>query len=466
MQIPYLVGAESTSLPRNATIKEAMSSPAPRHRATPCRIILLGAILLLLPVLSLAETQTHDTYKSLETFANVLSLLESNYVQEVNTEEVLQGAIKGMLDVLDPHSSYMKPESFKDLQIETQGSFSGIGIELTQKDGVLMVVSPIEGTPAFKKGVQAGDRIIKIDDQYTKDLSLIEAVDLLRGAKGTEVSISILRKGWTEVQEITLVRDEIPLHSVKARLLEPGYAYVRITNFQAKSTADARTELNTMAAKGAINGLILDLRNNPGGLLEQAVNIADLFLNEGLIVYTDGRLKEQHMEYKAHPGGPQYGFPMVVLVNGGSASASEIVAGALQDHKRALILGEQTFGKGSVQTIFPLNNGAGLRLTTARYYTPNGTSIQAKGITPDLIVPLQEIPDETATLLNTAMIKEKDLSRHISNGNDLKDGKKKGADKETKPPESDEEKLTKADNQLQTGLMLLKGGNLFSGLKR
>ena len=442
-----------------------MSRPLRRHRPCHPTIILLCALLCLYPALAMAvEDKDQETYKNLETFANVLSLLENNYVHEVNPDEVLQGAIKGMLDVLDPHSSYMKPASYKDLQIETQGSFSGIGIEITQKDGVLIVVSPIEGTPAFKQGVQPGDRIIKIGDQFTKGLNLGEAVDLLRGPKGSEVTISILRKGWTDIQEITLVRDEIPIHSVKARLLEPGFPYLRVTNFQSKTTADLRNELNKMAAKEKIAGLILDLRNNPGGLLEQAVNVSDLFLDEGMIVYTDGRLKEQNMEYMAHPGGPHYDFPMVILVNGGSASASEIVAGALQDHKRALIIGEQTFGKGSVQTIFPLSNGAGLRLTTALYFTPNGTSIQAKGITPDLIVPLQTIPDETAALFAPTQLKEKDLSHHLKNGDELK-GKAKG-EKEKVKPENDEEKRLKSDNQLQTALMLIKGGNLFSGMKR
>lgn len=414
---------------------------------------------------NLASASEQKTYKSLETFANVLSILEANYVQEIDSEEVVQGAIKGMLDVLDPHSSYMKPESFKDLQIETKGSFSGIGIEITQKDGLLVVVSPIEGTPAFKKGVQAGDRIVKIGGQFTKDLSLNEAVELLRGPKGSEVTISLMRKGLTELQEIVLVRDEIPLYSVKAKLLEPGYAYLRITNFQTKTTADVRAEINKMAESGKIAGLVLDLRNNPGGLLDQAVSVSDLFLSEGKIVYTDGRLKEQNMEYLAHSGG-DYLFPMVVLVNGGSASASEIVAGALQDHKRALVLGEQTFGKGSVQTIFPLNNGAGLRVTTARYYTPNGTSIQAKGITPDLIIPLQTIPSEMASLDDPAMIKEKDLSHHIKNGNELKGsegGKAKGrGDKAAE----DEKGQLKDDNQLQVALALLKGGDVLRGAKK
>ena len=419
---------------------------------------------------NLASASEQKTYKSLETFANVLSILEANYVQEIDSEEVVQGAIKGMLDVLDPHSSYMKPESFKDLQIETKGSFSGIGIEITQKDGLLVVVSPIEGTPAFKKGVQAGDRIVKIGGQFTKDLSLNEAVELLRGPKGSEVTISLMRKGWTELQEIVLVRDEIPLYSVKAKLLEPGYAYLRITNFQAKTTADVRAEINKMAESGKLSGLVLDLRNNPGGLLDQAVSVSDLFLEEGKIVYTDGRLKEQNMEYLAHPNGGDYHFPMVVLVNGGSASASEIVAGALQDHRRALVLGEQTFGKGSVQTIFPLNNGAGLRVTTARYYTPNGTSIQAKGITPDLIIPLQTIPSETAALDDPTMIKEKDLSHHIRNGNELKatGGSKtvKGKGQGDKAGEDEAKNQLKDDNQLQVALMLLKGGDVLRGGKK
>lgn len=444
-----------------------MSNHEFRHSSLHRILIVLGTTLFCL-IYSPCQAKEQDTYKSLETFANVLSILENNYVEEIKTEDVVQGAIKGMLDVLDPHSSYMKPESFKDLQIETKGSFSGIGIEITQKDGALVVVSPIEGTPAFKKGIQAGDRIIKIDNQFTKDMSLIEAVDLLRGPKGSNVTISILRKGWTELQEINLVREDIPIYSVKAKLLEPGYAYVRITNFQAKTTADLRAELNKMAAKGPISGLILDLRNNPGGLLDQAVNVSDLFLDSGLIVYTKGRLSEQNMEYTAHPGGNKYNFPMIVLVNGGSASASEIVAGALQDHKRALILGEQTFGKGSVQTIFPLSNGAGLRVTTARYYTPNGTSIQAKGITPNLVIPLQTIRDENNGILQSGMIKEKDLSHHIKNGNELQDENKKvNEQKDTKMEKDNEEDAQmKDDNQLQTSLLLLKGGSIFGLLQK
>nr|MBF0221371.1 S41 family peptidase [Desulfobulbaceae bacterium] len=406
-----------------------------------------------------AFTKDQNTYKNLETFANVLSLLEKNYVEEIDSENVINGAIKGMLSALDPHSSYLKPESFKDLQIETKGSFSGIGIEITMKNDVLIVVSPIEGTPAYEKGIKAGDKIIKIGKEFTKEMTLMEAVTLLRGKKGSEVTISIHRKGWDDLQEFTITRDVIPLHSVKASLLEPGYGYVRITNFQAKTTRDTREAINRLSAQKQLAGLVLDLRNNPGGLLEQSVNISDLFLNEGMIVYTKGRLKNQNTEYFAHSGGSKFDFPLIVLVNEGSASASEIVAGALQDHKRALILGVQTFGKGSVQTVFPLNDGAGLRLTTARYYTPNGTSIQAKGITPDLIVPLQ--PPSEDKELSASVLREKDLKHHIKNGNELGEKQQKTDEESELNSSGDVEEQLSRDNQLSTALMLLKGLNVF-----
>jgi len=397
----------------------------------------------------IAQAKDQDTYKSLENFANVMNILEKNYVENINPTELIQGAIKGMLASLDPHSSYMTPDSFKDLQAETKGSFSGIGIEVTMKDGVLSVVSPIEGTPAFEQGIKAGDKIIKIEGNYTKDMNMMDAVNLLRGKKGSKVTISIYRTGWTEMRDFTLVRDIIPLHSVKSKLLAPGYAYIRITNFQAKTTKDTIKALEEFNQNGPLHGLILDLRNNPGGLLEQAVSIVDIFVNKGIIVSTRGRLQDQNVEYLAHGGGPKYTFPIIVLVNEGSASASEIVAGALQDDKRALILGVQTFGKGSVQTVFPMSNGAGLRLTTARYYTPSGRSIQAKGITPDLIVPLQQIQtaEDGSSEKIPQFIREKDLKHHMKNDN-----------KQTSKPQNTKiQKMLDIDNQLSTALTLLQG---------
>lgn len=460
--------------------------------------------LICIPILALTllerdsgvSAKTQDTYKHLEIFSNVLSIVKKSYVEEIDTEEIIEGAIKGMLTTLDPHSSFMKPDDFKELQVETKGSFSGIGIEIAIRDGILTVVSPIEGTPAFKKGLKAGDKIVKIEDEPTKDFTLMEAVKRLRGTKGTKVTISIHRKGWRELKKVTIVRDVIPLHSVKSRWLEPGYSYVRITNFQSKTTKDLKKVLKEFSDKEEIKGLLLDLRSDPGGLLDQAVKVSDLFLRNGVIVSTKGRIKEQNMTYKAHSGGVYYDFPMVVLVNEGSASASEIVAGALQDHKRAMILGAQTFGKGSVQTIIPMNNGAGLRLTTARYYTPNGTSIQAKGITPDIIVPtpvftLEDTEAEEKKIRKPRFLREKDLINHMKNGDDPEEDdeetteQEESDDEETFVDDSDDvkedvgdedgdeedeesrkkEELEK-DPQLKTALMLLKGLNVFQDMKK
>ncbi len=427
---------------------------------------------------------TEATYKNLEIFSNVLSILEKNYVEKIDPEEVIQGAVKGMLTSLDPHSSYMKPEDFKELQEETKGSFSGIGIEITIRDGILTVVSPIEGTPAFKKGLKARDMIVKIEDESTKDMTLMEAVKKLRGPKGSEVTISILREGWVDLKRITIVRNIIPLVSVKFKFIEPGFAYVRITNFQAKTTNELKKALEKLSGEEKIKGLILDLRSNPGGLLEQAVKVSDLFLKEGVIVSTRGRLSDQDMTRKAHSSGKDYTFPIIILVNEGSASAAEIVAGALQDHKRALILGAQTFGKGSVQTVIPMPSGAGLRLTTARYYTPKGVSIQAKGITPDIVVPT-EIQDDSKAAKKPKkphFLREKDLKHHIKNGGVLKkepkeskEESKKEKDEATSAATSDEEydlskeekdrELVKKDKQLHTALLMLKGLHVFETLK-
>ncbi len=419
------------------------------------------------------NAKPQDAYKQLETFSNVLSLVEKNYVEEVEVDKAIEGAIKGMLSTLDPHSSYMKPDDFQELQMETKGSFTGIGIEITMKDSILTIVSPIEGTPGFRLGLKAGDKIIKIEDEPTKDLTLMEAVKRLRGPKGTEVTISIHREGWTELKEITIIRDVIPLISVKSRMLEEGFPYLRIINFQTKTTKDFNKALGEIKDKGKIKGLVLDLRNNPGGLLEQAVKISDIFLDEGVIVSTKGRLANQSMVFNAHDDGTN-DYPVVVLVNEGSASASEIVAGALQDHKRAIILGAKTFGKGSVQTVIPMNNGAGLRLTTARYYTPSGISIQAKGITPDIEVESvfkKKEDEDKDTKKKRHFIREEDLKNHMENGE-----AKKVDDKQEPPAESeeksDEEKelektqdMLERDQQLRTALMLLKGVSVFQSLK-
>lgn len=439
--------------------------------AFPKKIVLTAVISILFFLLSLEiscgkSAEMQDTYKNLEIFSSVLSIIQQNYVEEIDTQAVIEGAIKGMLASLDPHSSFMKPDDFKELQVETKGSFGGIGIEITIKDGLLTVVSPIEGTPAFKKGLKAGDKIIRIEGEPTKDLSLVDAVKKLRGPKGTEVTISIHREGWNELKEITIIRDVIPLHSVRSKVLEPGYAYVRITNFQTKTTQDLKKALDDLTEEEEIRGLILDLRNNPGGLLDQSIKVANLFLDNGVIVSTRGRLKDQNIEYKAHAHGKTYFFPLIVLVNEGSASASEIVAGALQDHKRALILGAQTFGKGSVQTIIPMQEGAGLRLTTARYYTPNGTSIQAKGITPDVIVPtqLEAADSQDEKQKQPKFLREKDLKHHLKNG-DIPDEEPEPSPEDMKDIEDDakiKEQLEK-DHQLNTALLILKSLNVFSG---
>ena len=407
--------------------------------------------------------ELQETYKNLEVFSNVLSIVQQNYVDDINTKETLEGAIKGMLISLDPHSSYLKPDDFKELQVETKGSFSGIGIEITIKEDMLTVVSPIEDTPAFKAGIKAGDRIIKIDGESTKDMSIFDAVKKMRGPKNSEVTISIHREDWTDIQEFTIVRDVIPLHSIRAKILETGYGYIRITNFQKNTSRDLKDNIDKLLQEGLLKGLILDLRNNPGGLLDASVKVVDIFLDEGIIVSTKGRLKDQNMEFSAHGGGPDYEFPIVILINGGSASASEIVAGALQDHKRALILGTQSFGKGSVQTIIPMADGAGLRLTTARYYTPSGTSIQATGITPDYLVEKDsDLKDETTDKNHKTFLREKDLKHHLENGGDAQQNPKPQTIEESGLisdkviiDEKTREKI-KDDNQLYKALLVLK----------
>lgn len=451
-----------------------LNSPCRHHRRTifpaPFRHI-VTALLLILTLsctgqAEISQEERESTYEQLELFANVLSILQEYYVEEINSQEIIEGAINGLLLSLDPHSSYLKADSFKELQNETQGSFSGIGIEITIRGGILTIISPIEGTPADKAGLKANDIIIKIDDKPTKEMTPEQAVQKLRGPKGSEVTISVHRDGWEELKDFKIIRDVIPLHSVKSFFLEPGFAYTRITTFQSHTTKDYKEALRALMKEQPIKGLILDLRNNPGGLLNQAVSISDVFLDDGLIVYTKGRTKEQNMSFSANENGIDSEFPLVVLVNEGSASASEIVAGALQDHKRAVIIGSRTFGKGSVQTLVPLPDGAGIRMTTARYYTPLGRSIQATGITPDIEIPFIAPRSDKENAKQTTSLREVDLKNYFLNTSE----KKQADEAQPAKTETAEEKKTRLkteerlrqDNQLRSALNILKSLNLFS----
>ncbi len=337
-------------------------------------------------------TAVEDSYERLKVFTEVLSLIQANYVDETKPRDLIYGGIKGMLETLDPHSSFMPPDIFKEMQVETQGSFGGLGIEITVKDRQLTVVAPIEGTPADRAGLHPGDRIVKIDGKLTKDMTLMEAVKNLRGPRGTSVTLTILREESPGPFELTLVREIIDVKSVKSKDLGDGIAYIRVSSFQERTGKDLLKAIEQLGQNG-MSAMVLDLRNNPGGLLNQAVHVTDLFLDKGqLIVYTEGRIKNQDLRFSAEHGAQIPKVPIVVLVNGGSASASEIVAGALQDWKRAVVLGTKTFGKGSVQTVIPLSDGSGLRLTTAKYFTPKGRSIHGTGLLPDIVV---EVPRPT-----------------------------------------------------------------------
>lgn len=422
-------------------------------------LIILTLTLFTIPTYSAAEISQKErekTYKQLEVFANVLSILQDNYVEEIDSSETINGAIRGLLYSLDPHSAYLPPEGFQELQEETRGQFSGIGIEITIKDNILTIISPIEGTPADKAGLKANDIIVEIGGEKTKEMGAVEAVKRLRGPQGSKITISVYREGWSDLKEMTLTRDLIPLQSVKGYFIAPGFAYTRITNFQSHSTRDYRAAISRLSEKEKIRGLILDLRNNPGGLLNQAVSIADTFLESGLIVYTKGRTDDQNMSFKAHKSMEDLPYPLIVLVNEGSASASEIVAGAIQDHKRGIIVGTQTFGKGSVQTIIPLPGGAGLRVTTARYFTPAGKSIQALGITPDVEVPFAacKTPREDEGEAKPKL-READLKNHIS-------GSETREEVELKAEADANKERLEQDNQLRTALNILKSLNLYS----
>ena len=390
--------------------------------------------------------------EELRTFSDVFGRIKNDYVVDVDDRELIENAIRGMLSGLDPHSSYLDAEQFTELQVGTTGQFGGLGIEVGMEDGFVKVIAPIDDTPAQRAGVQSGDLVIRLDDTPVKGMTLNDAVKIMRGKPGTEIVLTIVREGVDKPIKISITRDIIKVRSVRSRMLEPGYGYLRISQFQSK-TADSMVDAIEDLKKendGPLNGLVLDLRNNPGGVLNGAVAVSDAFLTKGMIVYTEGRIADSRLRFNATPDDIIDGSPLVVLVNQGSASASEIVAGALQDHKRAIIIGAKTFGKGSVQTILPLSSDSALKLTTARYYTPSGKSIQAEGITPD--IELQPVT-VAAVERNIAPLKEADLSHHLENGNSKKSDKKKSEDDD----EAADKSLVNDDYMLYEALNLLKG---------
>ncbi len=412
-------------------------------------------------------------YDDLSLFTSVLTLVRNNYVEPIDDHELIRGAVHGLLDELDPHSSFLDVDAFEEMQVDTKGEFHGLGIEITKhRDGYIEVISPIEGTPADRAGIQARDRIVKIcptevpedweeECRSTKNMTLFEAVSLMRGRKGTEITVDIFRESFDEPQPFTVVRDVVKVVSVSGRMLEPGYAYVRIRAFQERTIEELERVLAELHAESTapFEGMVIDLRDNPGGLLDQAVKVSDAWLSEGLVVYTRGRQENQRQEFRAHASETEPGYPLTVLVNGGSASASEIVAGALQDQRRALVVGQETFGKGSVQTVFPLEGKHGLRLTTALYYTPEGRSIQEVGITPDIVV---EPVTEMASADPRRRVRESDLEGHFKQSD--ADPKEQVAEQEP-PAKPDEEAEEAADPQLTRALEVLKSWTYFDRLR-
>lgn len=412
-----------------------------RQTSRAFRWLLVGTAALAVAILGpgvyrgMSDNRT-DTYQGLKVFSDVIDLVEKNYVDEVEAKKLIENAIQGMVGSLDPHSSLLTPDAFKELQIDTQGEFTGIGIHVTMRDNLVTVISPIDGTPAYRAGIKAGDRIIKVDGTATDNLR--DAVKRMRGPKGTEVIITVIREGAPKAIDFNLTRDVIPIHSVKSTALKPGYGYVWVTHFRENTYDDLVSALDVLESQEPpMKGLVLDLRDNPGGVLDQAIRISDLFLEKGVIMTSKGRLKRHNRTYSARSNDSKSRpYPVVVLINGGSASASEIVAGALQDQKRALIIGTTSFGKGSVQSIENLRDGYALKLTIARYYTPSGRSIQAKGVEPDIVVQhqiLEAEPDEQKRLF-----KEKDLANHLD------------AEPQKQQVEGDPEQETPADDAAAT----------------
>ena len=389
----------------------------------------------------------------IRTFAEVFTKIKKDYVEEVADRELLESAIRGMLQGLDPHSTYLDEEAYLNLQEGTTGEFGGLGIEVGMEDGFIKVISPIDDTPAQQAGLQAGDLIIRLNDTPVKGMSLNDAVARMRGEPGTDITLTIIREGAEKPLKVTITRDVIKVKSVRTRTLEPGFGYLRISHFQSRTAEDARAALQQLKQDngGKLDGLILDLRNNPGGILSAAVGVSDLFLDSGLIVYTEGRIDDSKLSFNAKPAEMLDGAPIVALVNAGSASASEIVAGALQDHKRGIIMGQQTFGKGSVQTVLPVSNAAALKLTTARYYTPSGRSIQASGIEPDVI--LERVKVESLADEESPFITEDNLRRRLDNDN----GEQQDEADEAATTEQESAAILSADYALQQALNVLKG---------
>lgn len=423
------------------------------------------------------SAKSEGAYEELKIFSDVIELIEREYVDEVDTKELIQNAIQGMVHSLDPHSSLLPLDAFKDLQIDTKGKFTGIGIHITMQDGFVTVISPIEDTPAYNAGILARDKIIKVDGKPTKDLR--QAVNMMRGPKGTKVEVTILREGLKKPLEFNLVRDVIPIQSVKSFNLKPGYGYIRLSNFTGTTTNELLKALEKMEeAEASLKGLVLDLRNNGGGLLNQSIKVADLFLDDGIILSIKGRNNKNTKMFNATPSSVARNYPMVVLINGGSASASEIVAGALQDHKRALILGTTSFGKGSVQTVETLRDGSGLKLTIARYYTPNDRSIQAKGIQPDIFLKHRRLDPNEMSRREEGLLKERDLENHLeaepSKDQSTNDESKEGQEKNKEKSRMREAELRigpltlealESDNQVMRALEMLEGYDIFKNIK-
>ncbi|QIB65791.1 S41 family peptidase [Kineobactrum salinum] len=428
------------------------------HTLSPSLLMLrcgLLALTLALPFsASAADPESEDRLPldELRTFADVFNQIRIGYVEQIDDSQLLEYAIQGMLMNLDPHSAYLDKDDFEDLQNTTSGEFSGLGLEVGMEDGYVKIIAPIDGSPAAEAGLMSGDVILNLDGKAVKGMSLNEAIDLMRGPKGSEIELTIGRPGESQPFDVTLQRDTIKVASVRERFLEPGYGYIRVAQFQNQTGPDVKAALQRLMEEEELKGLVLDLRNNPGGVLRASVDVAGLFMDSGLVVYTEGRLPNSHIRYSAEPGDASAGTPIVVLINGGSASASEIVAGALQDHNRAVIMGSDSFGKGSVQTVMPISESRAVKLTTALYFTPEGRSIQAAGIVPDILVERARV-----TAYDTSrQLSEADLNRRLENVN---------GDSGDKPRKVSSELLA-SDNQLYEALTLLKGVNILGKRQR